>query len=877
MFLKGLTNWRSKAALGAAWALLCVLPLTSCDSKFSGSVANSNKRNNPLAGVVSVEGSISFEGASSSALRASEGCTDVATVYMTLFARWDGNKFAEVQQRLTSVKADADNTYFFGNLDDLGIDLNSKTDVWKVEAERCGEYFSRIITGRRAQDLSSATTAIDFAVDRTLLTASLDDAVNKKLPELDALYVLAMKSPTSEKIVEEIKSDRRGEKAYGTIFGSVIVELEKIEPRILSQSVPTKISATHRTKFEVQAVYFSTKYAVDYQWRLNGVDVGSEPIYFWRPRGNQIGPHKLELTVGIVKRAAALSLQGKAKLADPEFTSKYFSWDLTVQDAALDAKTPVISRLSLANQASDGFINNADSLSSSPVASLSASNFDNALYALVSASTVCDESLSYPLTEIPAISSVAANGNYKLCAMLSLTDGGQAFAATSLLIRDTEIPIVTHSTIFPAVGSPEKKPTLIGTVSKSSMVTLYYDASCASGKSEAWANTVFASPGIRMRDDIPNNVTTKIYAKAIDTAGNPSECKELVSYVHDDILPTVAAVSSTANSGGYKAGANIPITIKFSEIVKVTGVPQLRLATGGSQTILSYLSGDNTDTLTFVYTVASGEQANPLEYDGRSALGLNGGTILDLVGNAANLQLPGPGSIGSLSNSKQFIIDTQSPTFSYSTISPSVASSSRTPTVYLSLSEAAVVTLYSNSSCSAAISNAASLQDGPGQTVTTNNLSQNSVTTIYAQAVDAVGNKSSCGNVIVYTHDDVLPSVVSFGRAAGQMALTNSLPVNFRLIFSEPINPSSFTTNDIANAGTATGIAWTITDSGDRKSFTIQASAANNGTIIPQLSAGAITDPAANTNSSASTASNSVGYSVAPLTVTINQAASQID
>jgi hypothetical protein len=277
------------------------------------------------------------------------------------------------------------------------------------------------------------------------------------------------------------------------------------------------------------------------------------------------------------------------------------------------------------------------------------------------------------------------------------------------------------------------------------MVTLYDDVGCASGKSEALANTVFASPGIRMRDDIPSNVTTKIYAKAIDPSGNPSECKELVSYVHDDILPSVSVVSSTANSGGYKAGANIPITIKFSEIVTVTGVPQLRLATGGSQTILSYESGGDTDTLTFAYTVSAGERASLLDYDGISALSLNGGAIKDLVGNSANLELPTPGSAGSLSDSKQFVIDTESPTFSYSSIAPAAASSSRTPTITISLSEPASVTLYSNSACSVAISDAASLQGGPGQTVTTNNLSQNSVTTIFAQAVDAVGNKSSCG------------------------------------------------------------------------------------------------------------------------------------
>jgi hypothetical protein len=45
-----------------------------------------------------------------------------------------------------------------------------------------------------------------------------------------------------------------------------------------------------------------------------------------------------------------------------------------------------------------------------------------------------------------------------------------------------------------------------------------------------------------------------------------------------------------------------------------------------------------------------------------NALSLNGGTIRDLAGNGANVTLPTPGSLGSLSDNKDIILETISPT-----------------------------------------------------------------------------------------------------------------------------------------------------------------------------------------------------------------------
>ena len=46
----------------------------------------------------------------------------------------------------------------------------------------------------------------------------------------------------------------------------------------------------------------------------------------------------------------------------------------------------------------------------------------------------------------------------------------------------------------------------------------------------------------------------------------------------------------------------------------------------------TYASGSGTSTLTFNYTVASGQNSADLDYAPTSALALNGGTIQDVAG-----------------------------------------------------------------------------------------------------------------------------------------------------------------------------------------------------------------------------------------------------
>ncbi len=137
------------------------------------------------------------------------------------------------------------------------------------------------------------------------------------------------------------------------------------------------------------------------------------------------------------------------------------------------------------------------------------------------------------------------------------------------------------------------------------------------------------------------------------------------AYGYDTVQPqvAVAGVSSPLANGSYKAGQVVPVTVTFTEsVVVATGTPQLTLATGNpANTAVNYTGGSGTNTLTFTYTVATGNASTDLDYASTAALALNGGTIKDAAGNAAIPTLAAPAAAGSLGANKALVIDTAAP------------------------------------------------------------------------------------------------------------------------------------------------------------------------------------------------------------------------
>lgn len=126
---------------------------------------------------------------------------------------------------------------------------------------------------------------------------------------------------------------------------------------------------------------------------------------------------------------------------------------------------------------------------------------------------------------------------------------------------------------------------------------------------------------------------------------------------------------------------------------------------------------------------------------------------------------------------------------------------------------------------------------------------------------DVAGNNNtastSTDNQITY--ETTKPSL-TINQAAGQTDPTNSLPIEFTVVFTEAINPSTFVAADITQGGTASGITWNLTTS-DNITWTLEAMAVTTaGTLIPSITAGKVSDPAGNTNNASTTTDATVTY-----------------
>lgn len=169
-------------------------------------------------------------------------------------------------------------------------------------------------------------------------------------------------------------------------------------------------------------------------------------------------------------------------------------------------------------------------------------------------------------------------------------------------------------------------------------------------------NSVAMSAG-SLEDDFGNAVTDF----SIPGGSNLADAKALVI---DGVRPTVTNVSATTSNGAYKAGDDIDITVEFSQVVNVLGLPTLNLDVGGGY-LVSNPAGTGTNTLTFTYTIQATHNSGDLDYVDTASL-LPGTSIKDAAGNDATLTLYAPGAgvpgAGSLGVNKALIIDTTSPT-----------------------------------------------------------------------------------------------------------------------------------------------------------------------------------------------------------------------
>ena len=117
---------------------------------------------------------------------------------------------------------------------------------------------------------------------------------------------------------------------------------------------------------------------------------------------------------------------------------------------------------------------------------------------------------------------------------------------------------------------------------------------------------------------------------------------------------------------------------------------------------------------------------------------------------------------------------------------------------------------------------------------------------------------------------DTTPPSVTINQASGQADPTNASPINFTVVFSEPV--SDFATGDVTLSGTAGATTATVTGSGTTYNVAVSGMT-SDGTVIASIAAGKAHDAAGNPNAASTSTDNTVTYDTTHPTVTITSTA----
>ena len=225
---------------------------------------------------------------------------------------------------------------------------------------------------------------------------------------------------------------------------------------------------------------------------------------------------------------------------------------------------------------------------------------------------------------------------------LSLTSTGPYRVGSSI-----EVTVSTNTPIY-VTGAPSLT-LLVGTTEKTAQyvggngsATLVFTYTVVAGDRDTDGVGVkvnsLALNGGTLKDSSGNDLV--LTHNAVLNAGT--------SHAVDTTLLEVDSVAITS-MGPYGAWDTIEVTLTTTKPVTVTGSATVSVIIGNREKRASYQRGSQTNVLVFQYTVAPGDGEDP---DGISvkanSLSLNGGTILDALGNSLNLNhdtLPNGGEV----------------------------------------------------------------------------------------------------------------------------------------------------------------------------------------------------------------------------------------
>jgi hypothetical protein len=341
-----------------------------------------------------------------------------------------------------------------------------------------------------------------------------------------------------------------------------------------------------------------------------------------------------------------------------------------------------------------------------------------------------------------------------------------------------------------------------------------------------------------------------------------------------------AASTSTDNSVTYDATAPSVTINQASGQTDPTNASPINFTVNFSESVTGFTNGDVTLSGTAGATTAVVTGSGSTYNVAVSGMTAAGNVTVNIPAGAAQ-DGGGNGSTASTSTDNSVAYDATAPTV---TINQAAAQADPTNTspINFTVTFSEAVTGFTNSdvtlSGTAGATTAVVTGSGATYNVAVSGMTADgnvTVTIPAGAAQDDVGNEStastSTDNSVAY---DATALTATINQTAAQADPTNSSPINFTVVFSKSV--SDFATGDVTLSGTAGATTATVTGSGTTYNVAVSGMSAD-GTVTASLAADVAHDAVGNGNTASTSSDNSVSYDATPLTVTINQAAAQVD
>ncbi|ASD63287.1 hypothetical protein [Bdellovibrio bacteriovorus] len=180
------------------------------------------------------------------------------------------------------------------------------SDSFLLQVTGCSSgLYLRPVTGSKEQDISMGSSLISYLMN-TNQKDKMVEALKASPENVNHLITLLSTSSSLEEAYSRLTGDASVLAKFTEIFGSHPDVLASAAPEILDVTIPSNAMEHSAIALSVEALHWSSGYQIAYEWKLDGIILGSAKNISYTASANQQGVHELVLTVGESNGAGGL-------------------------------------------------------------------------------------------------------------------------------------------------------------------------------------------------------------------------------------------------------------------------------------------------------------------------------------------------------------------------------------------------------------------------------------------------------------------------------------------------------------------------------------------------------------------------------------------